>query len=272
MRPSDVGDVWWKSAVVYCADVQTFQDSDGDGQGDLHGLTDRLDPQWHVKGRIGCDAALPLPVVARRDAPRAGLEAIGEIDLPGYFCEIEVGQANLMAMVLQVDGMSVPLTILSEDELEYDYQYTTYELVPGAVRVDGMDYAYRFEGKYLVASIDGREVQFQRDVNQLLGTWQGTSEGRLVSITFLSDKQLRSKGKVSSYRLTPGSIHADDKCIPYRMRKGCLVLAVPDAGEVVLTKVKTVTPSSWQALQGAWQAQRDWETLKLDVFSASQLQ
>ena len=43
MRPSDVGDVWWKSAVVYCADVQTFQDSDGDGQGDLRGLTDRLE-------------------------------------------------------------------------------------------------------------------------------------------------------------------------------------------------------------------------------------
>ncbi len=43
MRSSDVGDVWWKSAVVYCADVQTFQDSDGDGQGDLRGLTDRLE-------------------------------------------------------------------------------------------------------------------------------------------------------------------------------------------------------------------------------------
>ncbi|NHA67440.1 alpha-amylase family protein [Phycicoccus flavus] len=43
MRSSDVGDVWWKSAVVYCADVQTFQDSDGDGCGDLRGLTDRLE-------------------------------------------------------------------------------------------------------------------------------------------------------------------------------------------------------------------------------------
>ncbi|MBM6403362.1 alpha-amylase family protein [Phycicoccus sp. CSK15P-2] len=43
MRRSDVGDVWWKSAVVYCADVQTFQDSDGDGQGDLQGMTDRLE-------------------------------------------------------------------------------------------------------------------------------------------------------------------------------------------------------------------------------------
>jgi trehalose synthase len=36
-------DVWWKNAVVYCLDVQTFYDSNGDGCGDFSGLTDRLD-------------------------------------------------------------------------------------------------------------------------------------------------------------------------------------------------------------------------------------
>ena len=34
---------WYKQAVVYCLDVETFQDSDGDGVGDLPGLTSRLD-------------------------------------------------------------------------------------------------------------------------------------------------------------------------------------------------------------------------------------
>ena len=34
---------WYKQAVVYCLDVETFQDSDGDGIGDLAGLTSRLD-------------------------------------------------------------------------------------------------------------------------------------------------------------------------------------------------------------------------------------
>jgi maltose alpha-D-glucosyltransferase/alpha-amylase len=34
---------WYKEAVVYCADVETFQDSDGDGYGDLPGLISRLD-------------------------------------------------------------------------------------------------------------------------------------------------------------------------------------------------------------------------------------
>ncbi len=36
-------DLWWKNAVIYCLDVQTFFDSDGDGCGDLVGLTDRID-------------------------------------------------------------------------------------------------------------------------------------------------------------------------------------------------------------------------------------
>jgi hypothetical protein len=36
-------DLWWKDAVIYCADVATWVDSDGDGVGDLAGLTRRLD-------------------------------------------------------------------------------------------------------------------------------------------------------------------------------------------------------------------------------------
>ena len=36
-------DIWWKNAVIYCLDVQTFLDSDEDGCGDLVGLTDRID-------------------------------------------------------------------------------------------------------------------------------------------------------------------------------------------------------------------------------------
>ena len=34
---------WYKQAVVYCLDVETFQDSNADGVGDLAGLTSRLD-------------------------------------------------------------------------------------------------------------------------------------------------------------------------------------------------------------------------------------
>jgi maltose alpha-D-glucosyltransferase/alpha-amylase len=40
---SKTADVWWKNALIYCLDVETFQDSDGDGIGDFNGLTSRID-------------------------------------------------------------------------------------------------------------------------------------------------------------------------------------------------------------------------------------
>ncbi|MCW2614775.1 MAG: treS [Frankiales bacterium] len=43
MRVTDTSDLWWKTAVVYCLDVETYLDSDGDGTGDLAGLASRLD-------------------------------------------------------------------------------------------------------------------------------------------------------------------------------------------------------------------------------------
>jgi maltose alpha-D-glucosyltransferase/alpha-amylase len=38
-----VSDLWWKNAIVYCVDTQAFLDSNGDGIGDLDGLTQRVD-------------------------------------------------------------------------------------------------------------------------------------------------------------------------------------------------------------------------------------
>jgi trehalose synthase len=43
MRISDTSDLWWKTAVVYCLDIETFLDLDGDGVGDVRGLVNRID-------------------------------------------------------------------------------------------------------------------------------------------------------------------------------------------------------------------------------------
>ena len=34
-RPDVIPDLWYKNAVVYCLDVGTFMDSNGDGIGDF---------------------------------------------------------------------------------------------------------------------------------------------------------------------------------------------------------------------------------------------
>jgi trehalose synthase len=43
MRLSMTSDLWWKTAFVYCLDVQTFHDGDGDGMGDFRGLSAKVD-------------------------------------------------------------------------------------------------------------------------------------------------------------------------------------------------------------------------------------
>jgi trehalose synthase len=43
VKISDTADLWWKTAVVYCLDVETFLDWDGDGTGDFAGLSERID-------------------------------------------------------------------------------------------------------------------------------------------------------------------------------------------------------------------------------------
>ena len=43
VRITDTSDMWWKTAVVYCLDIETFLDWNDDGIGDFAGLAQRLD-------------------------------------------------------------------------------------------------------------------------------------------------------------------------------------------------------------------------------------
>ena len=65
MNRKATSDLWWKNAVVYCLDIETFLDADGDGCGDIAGLTDRID----YLGGIGvsCLWLMPFYPSPRRD-------------------------------------------------------------------------------------------------------------------------------------------------------------------------------------------------------------
>ncbi len=65
MRLRETSDLWWKTAVVYCLDVETFMDWDDDGVGDLQGLTQRIDHLADLG--VTCLWLMPFYPTADRD-------------------------------------------------------------------------------------------------------------------------------------------------------------------------------------------------------------
>ncbi|WP_109472158.1 alpha-amylase family protein [Ornithinimicrobium cavernae] len=65
MRITDTSDLWWKSAVIYCLDVETYSDSDGDGTGDLAGLAQRID--YLARLGVNCIWLMPFFPTPDRD-------------------------------------------------------------------------------------------------------------------------------------------------------------------------------------------------------------
>ncbi|CAM3534461.1 alpha-amylase family protein [Kibdelosporangium persicum] len=57
MRLTRTADVWWKDAVIYCLDVETYRDGNGDGCGDFLGLTQQID---HL-ARLGVTCVWLMP-------------------------------------------------------------------------------------------------------------------------------------------------------------------------------------------------------------------
>ncbi|HEV2768425.1 MAG TPA: alpha-amylase family protein [Acidimicrobiales bacterium] len=60
-----VSDLWWKNAVVYCLDVETYVDASGDGVGDFRGLTRRL--QYIAGLGVTCIWLMPFYPSPNRD-------------------------------------------------------------------------------------------------------------------------------------------------------------------------------------------------------------
>ncbi|SMD22661.1 alpha-amylase family protein [Kibdelosporangium aridum] len=63
MRLTRTADVWWKDAVIYCLDVETYQDGNGDGCGDFLGLTQQID---HL-ARLGVTCVWLMPFFPTRE-------------------------------------------------------------------------------------------------------------------------------------------------------------------------------------------------------------
>ena len=61
MSLAQMSDLWWKNAVIYCLDIETFYDSNGDGWGDLTGLIEQNRIPRRPRGHLSLvDALLPI--------------------------------------------------------------------------------------------------------------------------------------------------------------------------------------------------------------------
>jgi trehalose synthase len=65
MKITDTSDLWWKTAVIYCLDVETFLDWNGDGTGDLAGLVQRID--YLAELGVTCLWLMPIYPTPDRD-------------------------------------------------------------------------------------------------------------------------------------------------------------------------------------------------------------
>jgi hypothetical protein len=73
-------DLWWSNAVFYQIDPLSFQDSNGDGFGDLKGIADRLD----YLQELGVDAIVLSPLTPHAVAPGAASPSGAQVFDPAY--------------------------------------------------------------------------------------------------------------------------------------------------------------------------------------------
>src|SRR4051795_7243513 len=89
MRISDTSDLWWKTAVIYCLDVQTFMDWNDDGMGDFAGLAERLD--YLAELGVTCLWLMPFHPTTDRDDGYDITDYYGvdpRLGSPGDFVEV----------------------------------------------------------------------------------------------------------------------------------------------------------------------------------------
>ncbi len=65
MNIDQTSDLWWKTAVIYCLDVETYMDWNGDGVGDFTGLSQRID--YLAELGVTCLWLMPFYPTAERD-------------------------------------------------------------------------------------------------------------------------------------------------------------------------------------------------------------
>ena len=115
-RLGRTGDLWWKDAVIYCIDVETFYDSNGDGMGDLDGITERID--YLAELGVTCLWLMPFYPSPERDGGYDVTDFFGvdhRLGTPGDLVEL-VRTANDRGIRVIVDHQDMGLVRFCADD------------------------------------------------------------------------------------------------------------------------------------------------------------
>ncbi len=216
-----IHDLWYKNAVIYCLNVETFLDSDGDGVGDFVGLTDRL-PYLAGLG-ITCIWLLPFYVSPNKDDGYDVSDYYGIHPRTGTFGEFvefmnqarQLGLKVIVDLVVNHTSDQHPWFKAARRDPESPYrnyyvwskrrprdwkegmvfpgvQQTTWTRDP----VAGLYYFHRFYD--FQPDLNTHDPAVKEEINRIMGFWLqlGVSGFRMDAVPFLiSRKGADEKGR-----------------------------------------------------------------------------
>lgn len=203
-------DLWYKNAVIYSLDVETFVDSNGDGIGDFAGLTHRLD---HISGLgANCIWLMPFFPSPNRDD---GYDVLDYYDVdrrlgtPGDFVDFtrEARERGIRVITdLVVNHTSIDHPWFQEARRDPDSRYRSFYVwadEPSKETVDGVVFPGYQESTWTYDDVAGQyyfhrfyahqpdlniaNLAVQEEIEKIMGFWieLGVSGFRIDAAPFL---------------------------------------------------------------------------------------
>jgi maltose alpha-D-glucosyltransferase / alpha-amylase len=209
-----IGDLWYKNAILYCLDVETYIDSNGDGFGDFVGLTRKLD-YLHGLG-VTCLWLQPFYPSPNRDNGYDVAEFYGvhpKLGTLGDFTEFmhhaqAIGMRVIVDLVVNHTSTSHPWFQSARKDPKSPYRdwyvwskkrpkdYNTGMVFPGVQKTtwtyDEAAREYYFHRFYdFQADLNTMNPVTRREIMRVMGFWLqlGVSGFRMDAVPFLIEKK-----------------------------------------------------------------------------------
>jgi alpha-glucosidase len=201
---TSLGDMWWRDAVVYQVYLRSFQDSDGDGVGDIPGVISRLE---HIAA-LGADAVWLSPVYPSPNAD-FGYDVSDFQDVEpafGTLADLDrlVGRAHGLGLKVLLDFVPCHTSTAHPWFREHPEYYVWSDSVPNNWRAAFGGSAWGFDdltGRYFLhsffpeqADLDWHRPEVRERMAAALAFWRerGVDGFRLDALDrLMKDEQLR---------------------------------------------------------------------------------